>query len=202
MRIIGITGPSGSGKTLLSEYLCSCGVPTIDADALYHSMLTPPSPVLDALKRVFGEGIFLADGTLSRAELGKIVFSSAEALESLNRTVLPLVISRVREKIGEYQAQGFTTVAVDAPTLFESGFDAECYTVIAVISDRESRARRICERDGIARERAYARIDAQKDDSFYTERSDIVLSNNGTADEFLSVAREKLKYILSGEVRA
>ncbi len=196
MKIIGITGPSGSGKTLLTEYFSKNGVPTIDADKLYHSLLTPPSTLLTALRENFGDKIFLPDGSLERRALAQLVFSSSEKLSLLNATVLPTVIEQILHEVAELERRGFSTVAVDAPTLFESGFDAHCDTVITVISDQSTRVRRICERDGISEERALERVRAQKDDGFYTEKSDIVLTNNGSAEELLAAAESSLKHIL------
>ena len=190
MRIIGVTGPSGSGKTLLGEYFSGLGIKVIDADALYHSMLVPPSECLDAIRRQFGDGVFCPDGSLDRAALSAVVFSDADKLCLLNETVLGIVISEIRRLIAQLGAQGETAVIVDAPTLIESGFDRECDEVISVISSRQTRIDRISARDAITRERAEERVRAQKDDAFYADASDYVLTNDGTEEQFLCRVRE------------
>lgn len=182
MRIIGVTGPSGAGKSLLSAVLEKHSIPTIDADGVYHSLLIPPSPCLDALRSAFGDGIFLPDGSLDRAALGAIVFSDEQKLALLNSTVLSLVLERTRQIIRQLEADGYSAVAVDAPTLFESGFDSECDLVVSVLAPLEDRLARITSRDGISKEAAMLRLKAQKDDEFYTSRSDAVLVNNSTFD--------------------
>lgn len=182
MRIIGVTGPSGAGKSLLSAVLEKHYIPTIDADGVYHSLLIPPSPCLDALRSAFGDGIFLPDGSLDRAALGAIVFSDEQKLALLNSTVLSLVLERTRQIIRQLEADGYSAVAVDAPTLFESGFDSECDLVVSVLAPLEDRLARITSRDGISKEAAMLRLKAQKDDEFYTSRSDAVLVNNSTFD--------------------
>ena len=184
MRIIGITGPTGSGKTRLTERIASLGIPTVNADELYHSMLLPPSECLDAIRTQFGDGVFCDDGTLDRPRLSQVVFSDEKKLELLNRTVLDIVISRVRSIIKELEAEGEQTIAIDAPTLIESGFNRECDTVISVISSPDIRAERISSRDGISPQRASERIKAQRCDSFYTENSDITVFNNGSIESF------------------
>ena len=95
IKKIGITGPSGSGKSLLCEYLKKENIACIDADALYHSMLIPPSRLLDAIRDTFGEDIISSDGTLDRAILATKVFYDAGCLQKLNDTVLPIVISEI-----------------------------------------------------------------------------------------------------------
>ena len=73
MKIIGVTGPTGSGKTVLTEYFASLGIPTINADELYHSLLIPPSPCLDAISSAFGKDMLSEDGSLDRKALSALV---------------------------------------------------------------------------------------------------------------------------------
>ena len=184
MRIIGITGPSGAGKSYLSEYLRKKNIPVVDADETYHSLLVPPSDCLGAIRKAFGDGVIAADGSLDRVALSAVVFGNEDKLALLNRTVLGFVIDKIKSILGEYEAAGYSVGCVDAPTLIESGFYAECDTVISVISDKETRKRRIMERDGISAEAARARVDAQRSDGFYTHLSHIVIENNGDVFEF------------------
>ena len=183
MKIIGITGPSGSGKSVLCRFLSENGVFCIDADEVYHSLLVPPSECFDAIRRAFGDGVFGADGGLDRAALASLVFNDAQKLELLNSTVLEYVLAKIREIIADYREQGAKTVAVDAPTLIESGFDKECDIVVSVIAPPEERKERIIERDTISEQRASERIKAQKSDEFYITHSDVVLQNDGTTEQ-------------------
>lgn len=190
MKIIGITGPSGSGKTLLTEEISKLGIPTVNADELYHSMLKPPSECLDAIRLNFGDGVFNCKGELDRTALSKIVFSDNEKLNLLNATVLGMVLDKIRQKIKEFESNGDDIAAVDAPTLIESGFNKECDTVIAVLCPAEKRIARISERDGISREQATARIKAQKDDEFYINHSDYTVRNDGTEEQYAEKIQE------------
>ena len=81
--------------------------------------------------------------------------------------------------ISDYERAGHNTVIVDAPTLIESGFNAECTAVIAVLADRETRIRRISLRDGISPDEAQRRVSAQKDEGFYISAADFVFRNEG-----------------------
>lgn len=190
MRIIGITGPSGSGKSYLTEYLKSEGIPAIDADRVYHSLLTPRSECVCAIAAAFGDSVICEDGSLNRRALSDIVFHSKEKLELLNRTVLDIVIREIRKMILELDSQGITTVIVDAPTLIESGFHKECTSVISVLADRKLRISRIAKRDGISVEKASERVAAQKDDCFYKNNSDVVLYNNATPNDLIRQLKE------------
>ena len=179
MVIYGITGPSGAGKSMLCEYCAAHGIPHLDADAIYHALLVPPSEAVDALRAAFGDGILAADGGIDRAALSAIVFHDEEKLALLNKTVLDIVLREIRRRLALLRAEGTRAVAVDAPTLIESGFDRECDRVIAVLSSPEVRIARIMERDGLSRERAEERVMAQKSDDFYRSAADTVLYNDG-----------------------
>ena len=186
MFIIGITGPTGAGKSLFSHYLRARGITVIDADEVYHSLLIPPSDCLDALRRAFGNNVFSENGTLDRPLLAKIVFGKPEQLALLNQTVLGFVLDRIRQHITHLEQDGETVVAVDAPTLIESGFHRECDRVISVLADPEIRMERILRRDKITSEAAHARIHAQKSDDFYRAHSDLILTNNTSEDAFFT----------------
>ena len=196
MKVIGITGPTGAGKSLFSDFLRGKGIPVIDADKLYHSLLVPPSSCLDALRGAFGDGVFLDSGELDRRALSEIVFHDSEKLELLNRTVLGFVLDRARELLSGYEKDGEPMAAVDAPTLIESGFYRECHTVISVLCPPDVRIGRIMSRDGLSEDAARARVSAQKDDGFYIERSDTVLTNDGDTESFLKRCEQTLSELL------
>ena len=106
------------------------------------------------------------------------MFGDTEKLDLLNKTVLPLVIAEIKELISGLEEASHTAVAVDAPTLVESGFHRECDLVVSVIAPPDKRIERIRARDGISDEKASLRISAQKDDDFYTSASDVTLIND------------------------
>ena len=108
-------------------------------------------------------------------------------------TVLSMVIARINELISDHKKSGVRAVAIDAPTLIESGFNRKCHTVISVLAPKELRIQRIMERDSISREQAELRIKAQKNDAFYTENSDYVLNNTENYEQFKKDATELFK---------
>ena len=162
INIIGITGPSGAGKSILCTYLAANKMPVINADEVYHSLLSKGSPCTLALADEFGHEILCPDGTPDRKKLGAIVFSSDEKLQKLNSIVLGFVIDKINEIIEELNANGEKNVVIDAPTLIESGFDKHCNTVISVLAPKKDRIERIKARDNISADAALLRVNAQK----------------------------------------
>lgn len=183
INIIGITGPSGAGKSLISDYLAKKNIPVIDADEVYHSLLTKGSPCTSALADEFGSEIIAPDGTPDRKKLGVIVFSSKEKLERLNSIVLSFVIDKINEMISVLEAKGEKNVVLDAPTLIESGFSSQCDYVVSILASKSERISRICSRDGITEKSAALRVDAQKDDSFYIANSHYILYNDSDTED-------------------
>ncbi|MBO5898429.1 MAG: dephospho-CoA kinase [Clostridia bacterium] len=203
MRIFGLTGPSGAGKGEVGAILRERGLAVIDTDRVYHELLIPPSPCLDALVDAFGRDILTEDGTLDRAMLASLVFADTdkarERHETLNRITHRFVTERTSELLDAYRAEGYRAAVIDAPLLLEAGMDAICEAVIAVIADREVRLGRLLARDNKSREALVARLDAQPDDAFYRERARFVIENNGTRVD-LERAVDAVLTDLGGEI--
>ena len=85
---------------------------------------------------------------------------------------------------------------VDAPVLFESGFDRECDILVAVVAERELRIDRIMSRDGITRKAAEQRIDSQLSDDELISRCDYVIRNDYDLSYLKQEVRTLLKTIL------
>ncbi len=184
MIVIGITGPSGAGKGVASKYLREKEIHVIDADAVYHDCITPPSDCLEELVRNFGRRILTGDGSLNRPALAATVFGAENKvkLQLLNRITHKYVVARIRRMVSGLRAVGADACAIDAPLLIEAGLCQDCDLVISVLADPEVRAERISKRDSIDLETALKRIDSQKPDAFYIEASDAVLYNNDTVE--------------------
>lgn len=181
MLIIGITGPSGSGKGAASSYLYSKGAKIIDADAVYHSLITPPSPCIDELVSVFGKGILLDDGGIDRKSLSRLVFGeeNKEKLSLLNKITHKYIIERINEMLSNYKNAGVSACVIDAPLLIEASIHEDCDFTIAVLAQKGTRIERIMQRDGIDRQTAERRVSSQKPDEFYKGNTDEVVYNDG-----------------------
>lgn len=87
--IISIVGKSGSGKSSISRMLNDLDdrFMHIDVDQISHFVLTIPD-VLKEIECSFGERV-INNGAVDRKKLGKIVFSSSEAMDELTRITWP-----------------------------------------------------------------------------------------------------------------
>lgn len=176
--ILGITGGTGCGKTTLLNLLKDRGGLVLDCDAIYHDLLKTDKGLLAAIECRFPGTV--VDGTLQRKKLGSLVFSDPQALLDLNTITHGAVKTEVLRRL---EAKP-DLAAIDAIALFEGGLAPLCDVTVAVTAPREDRIVRLMARDGISREYAESRIDAQHTDSWFRERCDYVLENTGEFDAF------------------
>lgn len=199
MALIGLCGGSGSGKGTVAKIFSDYGIPSIDADAVYHGLTAKKTPCTVALAEEFGREILNSDGSLNRKALAKIVFSEeggSKKREALNRISHRFVLSKIGEILSEYEKSGFSAAIVDAPLLFESGLDKECDVIVSVIAEMEIRVSRIVARDGISESDARSRISAQLSDEYLKERSDFVITNSDGICELTKAVRSIAEKIL------
>ena len=199
VKIIGLTGPSGAGKSRICVHLAKEGFPSINADHIYHKLLTPPSPCLDAIAEYFGDSVIKPDGSLDRRALASVVFAEGaeDKHEALNRITHHFVIEKMLELIEKYSSAPVSAIIVDVPLLFESEFHKKCDLTVAVLANRQVRIDRIMNRDGIDYAAASARVSAQQPDEFYTSRADVTVYNNSDeaaldteAEKIIAIIRE------------
>lgn len=195
MTIIGITGGSGCGKTCFSRAFCARGIPRLDADALYHRITAVPSPCTVALADAFGAFVLDENGALCRAALSRYVFTNGAEGEArraqLNRITHRYITEEAEKEMALCRAAGVPAMVLDAPLLFEAGWERYCDAVVAVLAPLSARVSRIMARDGVSEEAARARIAAQPTDDFYRLRADYIVMNDAAAAE-LSAAADRL----------
>ena len=194
MTIIGLTGPTGSGKSSCSAYLSSVGIPTIDADRIYHDLIASPSPCTAEIAKEFGKSVLDACGGIDRKALAAIVFSdlSKRKTDTLNRITHKYVLQETVRLLSLYDEQEKTAVVVDAPLLFEAEFDRLCDFCISVLAEKEIRKARILIRDDLTSEQADARLNAQKSDEYYAMRSDYIIKNDSDIQNMQGQLKEIL----------
>ena len=199
MKIIGLCGGSGSGKGIVGSVFAKKQIPFIDNDKVYRELTSADSECLSALRDEFGSEIILPDGSLNRKRLAEIVFASENssfALEKLNKISHKYILDETRKRLRKFCLDGYKAAIVDAPVLFESGFDSECDLVIAVIADKDKRIARVMERDGISYTAALQRIDSQMSDEDLISRCDYIIRNDSDLDSLEEKVDLCLKVIL------
>lgn len=194
LTILGITGGTGCGKTTALRTLEELGALIIDCDAVYHGLLMENKEMLAEIDSAF-PGV-VTGGVLDRKALGAVVFSDAEALARLNGITHSYVGREIDRLLESWALSGGRLAAIDAIELFGGNLARRCKATFAVLADRDKRIERIMARDGIPREYAALRVDAQKPDSYFEEKCDYILKNNSTEEEFREKCRSKFLEVI------
>ncbi len=195
-------GRSGSGKGYVSKKFAEFGIPSIDTDAVYRSLTADPSnsdnPCLAALVERFGSGVLRNDKTLDRRALANIVFGEGggSALRDLNHITHRFILEKTEGEIEKLEKGGYRAVIVDAPLLFESGFDAKCDVIVAVVCSDATSVKRIVARDGISEADAAKRLASQHSVEFLRSRADIVIENELNAEGLTAAVAEAARKLL------
>ena len=193
--VLGLTGPTGSGKSVIADCLKSHGAVVIDADKAARDVVEKGEPCLTALTEEFGSDILHADGSLNRHALAAKAFESDEKTARLTALTHPFILSRMRDEMRAAENAGAPLIVVDAPLLFESGFDSVCDKTVAVLADKQTRLTRICARDGIDEQAAADRIARQPEEDYYVSRATRTLRNDGDLSALNHAAEEICQWL-------
>ena len=90
--------------------------------------------------------------------------------------------------------------AVDAPQLFESGYDKSCDFIIGVVADKDKRIERIKARDNIDTDTALARVRSQHSDGFFEKSCSVVFHNDKSEAELEAEMAEIIEKLGRGEL--
>lgn len=168
---VGITGQTGAGKGYVCNMLGQYGFEVIDCDKIARDVTKKGESVLNVLAENFGNDI-LVNGELDRKLLAKRAFATREKTDLLNSILHPII----REKCISL-AKGICVL--DAPQLFEAKMQGDCYKVIGVVANEDTRIKRIVARDNITVEQAKQRMAAQYSQEYFLDNCDFVIYNNG-----------------------
>ena len=170
---IGLTGGMGSGKSTVAQTLKSRGFAIIDADKITCQTYQIPG-VLAQLMAEFGQDICQLDDDMpqiNRPLLAQRAFCSDIKRQRLNDIMHPAM----KETAVALLKDASERAILDAPLLFEAGWDALVHTTIAVLCPIETRIARVQQRDGLIRQQIMSRVHAQIQN--YERRADILIYN-------------------------
>lgn len=183
--LFAVVGGIGSGKSFATAALRAFGFPCFDADVEARRLFDDPA-ILDALRDRWGASVVAPDGTVDRRRLAEIVFAPTDEaraeLDFLNRTTRPPLFDRFRRWLDAVRASDAEFAVLDAPLLFEVGWERAVDFVIFVEASRATRVRRVAER-GWSPEELDRREANQLPLAVKRERADFILVNDDAPAE-------------------
>lgn len=187
---VGVTGGIGSGKTLVMGVFESMGAKILLADPIARTVVERSDRIRERIRREFGPETVLADGTLDRKRLGKMIFFDPSLRSRLEAIVHPAVLEEISREIREFKelCTG-PVIAVEAAILYEANASEMFDYVVVVDAPRDIRIDRIASRDRLSRQEILQRMESQAPPEEKADRADFVLRNTGTREELEEKAR-------------
>ena len=186
MYLVGLTGGIAAGKSTVAKRWVELGAIEIDADVLAREVVEPGSPGFKRIIETFGEDLIAEDGSLDRAKLSALVFSTPDALDRLNGIIHPLVKSRSRELIANAPADSI--VVYNVPLLVEASVDHPFDFIVTVEAPEAKQIERMVNHRGMTADAALARIRAQATPIQRANVADRVLNSNQSLELLLKDA--------------
>ena len=93
--------------------------------------------------------------------------------------------------------QSDAVLFIEVPLLYETHMDRICDEVWVVWVDEETQIQRLMKRDGLSREDALKRIDAQMSLDEKAKRADVVIDNRFSIEETIETATRYYNNIIS-----
>ena len=193
MRIIGLTGGIASGKSTVSRILQSMGAVAIDADAIAHELAEPGAPLYEAYITHWGAGILTPEGTLDRRKIGDIVFADEDERRWLDDVSHPLLYREVQRRLAALRTSDVQTVVLDAPLLFEAGWERLADETWVVVLPRYIQLRRLMARNHYTEEEALSRMESQLSQEEKMRRADVVIDNRGSEAQLEKKVQEAFR---------
>lgn len=186
MRVVGLTGGIASGKSTVRRVLEEHDVRVLDADAIYHELITPLDGEPSSLARQVAErfpGVLADDGNLDREALGRVVYASEDERRALEAITHPAVAQEVGRRTQALREAGCSLVIYDVPLLYERRLETGMDGVIVVWVPEAIQIERLVARDGISEDDAGRRLSAQLPLDEKKRRANWVIDNSGTLDQ-------------------
>lgn len=154
-----VSGGIGSGKSAFTRALHDCGATCFDADAVLRAATGAGGKALPALRKEFGDGIFIDPNHLNRTALAALIFSDHDAKTRLEAILHPLVWERLDQVTARLNPPDL--LVAEIPLVAETGRASRFDIVVMIDAPSETRFRRLNHQRAMSESQTKARIAAQ-----------------------------------------
>jgi len=168
-----LTGGIASGKSTVSALMQLFGFRVIDADKIAHQILEESQA---QIAEAFGAE-YISAGKVDRKKLGSLVFAKKEERLKLESIVHPKIRAEILAQAKE-QEKFNKPYLIDIPLFFERKDAYDIEKVLVVYTPKEIQLERLIKREGLSKEEAQQRIDAQLSINSKREMATFVIDNS------------------------
>lgn len=192
MFVVGLTGNYGAGKSLVLGMFKKLGALTVNADRIVGALLEERA-VIGKLREILGEAVFDAEGRLLKGKVSDMIFSDPSVRLRVEDLLHPLVFEKINETL---KGRADKVAVVEAPVIFERGYERRFDVTIAVYSDEKTALRRL-RLKGIKTGEALKRLNAQMPAEKKLKKADYSIDNRGNIKETERQAKEIYEKLLA-----
>jgi dephospho-CoA kinase len=189
------------GKSTVAEMFKELGAEIIDADRIVRELLEEQE-VISEIKKAFGEDIIQkTDDRGQKTEINKkmlaeIVFEHPHLRISLEDILHPRVFDKIDKEIKKLPEDSI--VIVEAPVIFERGYQNRFDRIITVFTDEDTAVSRLKEK-GIPAEDARKRLKSQFSVEMKISKSDYAIDNSKDIESTRRQVEEIYKTIVNSQ---
>jgi dephospho-CoA kinase len=179
MQLIGLTGGMATGKSTVAKYFAAKGIPIVDIDQLARPIVDSE---MELIKKHCPEAVD-NDGVIDRRVLADRLFTNKIFRQTLNSRVHPRIVRKVCLLVLFYYIFLFRQIIIDAPLLFETGFNSWVSVTVVVRCGLDEEVLRLAKRDRISLEEAEKRLSVQMPLAKKCALADFVVDNDGSTND-------------------
>ncbi|MEC7549813.1 MAG: dephospho-CoA kinase [Pseudomonadota bacterium] len=175
MFVVGLTGGIGSGKSTVAGMFAALEIDLIDADVAAREVVAPGTTALAEIVEHFGPDILMADGSLDRRGLRRIIFHQRQEKHWLETLLHPLIRRWLTQQISDRRSAYCLLIS---PLLLETGQAEMVDRILVVDVSVETQIARTLARDGGEESTVRAIIAAQIVRNQRLEHGDDIIDND------------------------
>jgi dephospho-CoA kinase len=182
MLVVGLTGGIGSGKSTVARLFAEKNIKIIDTDQLARDLTQPENPALQHIVKLFGQDILLANGTLDRSKLRKMIFDDEEKRLQLEQLLHPLIRSEAKHQI-ELAQSPYCIVVI--PLLFETAPNPLIQRILVIDATEALQLLRTASRDNISPDDVATILKTQVSREKRLSLADDIIYNDGKIEDLI-----------------
>lgn len=178
-HLIGLTGNIGSGKSTAARFFEEEGIPSISSDAIVHKLYNSDKDLQEFLIKEYG--------SLDRKIIAGQIFGEKNEQKAKRKLLEDKVHPLVKEKLKEWVKENANSPILvnDVPLLFEAHLEKRFDSIVFIQVDKSVQIERLKKRNPeMGEEEILNRINSQMSQEEKISKSDIVISNNSSLQEF------------------
>ncbi len=179
MIVAGLTGSIAMGKSTVAAMFAALGAPVFDADAAVRVFYAGKGK--ETVEAMF-PGV-LANGSIDRERLTRLVLADPAALKRLEGLVHPAVADEEARFIERASAGGQRLAIIDVPLLFETGGESRVDLAVLVSAPEHLQRARALQRGGMSEAKLDAMLSRQMSDVEKRRRAHFVIDTAGSLEQ-------------------